>query len=80
VLHYWVQEAHVDGFRFDEGSSFRAVKMERLPLAPASLAYRAGRILGDTKVIAEAWDAAGLYTDRAFSRRPMGGMERPLSR
>ena len=36
--------------------------------------------LADTKVIAEAWDAAGLYQVGYLSRVPLGGVERPLPR
>ena len=36
--------------------------------------------LADTKLIAEAWDAAGLYQVGHFPGRPLGRVERPLSR
>ena len=61
-LRYWVEEAHVDGFRFDEGSILTRGE-DGLPLAhpPVVWQIELDDDLADTKVIAEAWDAAGLY-------------------
>ena len=61
-LHYWVQEAHVDGFRFDEGSILSRGE-DGAPAARPPLVWHIelDESLADTKVIAEAWDAAGLY-------------------
>ena len=61
-LRYWVREAHVDGFRFDEGSIL-ARGEDGLPLAhpPVVWQIELDEELADSKVIAEAWDAAGLY-------------------
>jgi glycogen operon protein len=61
-LHYWVQEAHVDGFRFDEGSILSRGE-DGAPSARPPLVWHIelDESLADTKVIAEAWDAAGLY-------------------
>ena len=61
-LRYWVQEMHVDGFRFDEGSIL-ARGEDGTPLAhpPVIWQIELDDALADTKVIAEAWDAAGLY-------------------
>ena len=61
-LHYWVQEAHVDGFRFDEGSILSRGE-DGMPAARPPLVWHIelDESLADTKVIAEAWDAAGLY-------------------
>jgi glycogen operon protein len=61
-LHYWVQEAHVDGFRFDEGSILSRGE-DGVPLEhpPVVWQIELDDMLADTKVIAEAWDAAGLY-------------------
>jgi glycogen operon protein len=62
VLRYWVREMHVDGFRFDE-----AVILTRdengLPMLypPVVWQIELSGALANTKVIAEAWDAAGLY-------------------
>ena len=61
-LGYWVREAHVDGFRFDEGSIL-ARGEDGSPCAhpPVVWQIELDDVLADTKVIAEAWDAAGLY-------------------
>jgi glycogen operon protein len=61
-LRYWVREAHVDGFRFDEGSIL-ARGEDGMPSAhpPVVWQIELDDELADTKVIAEAWDAAGLY-------------------
>ncbi|MEO8603839.1 MAG: glycogen debranching protein GlgX [bacterium] len=62
ALRYWVAEMHVDGFRFDLASILsRAQDGEVLPNPPVleRIAYDA--VLADSAVIAEAWDAAGLY-------------------
>ena len=61
-LRYWVQEMHVDGFRFDEGSVLsRGEDGRPLEHPPVLWAIELDETLADTKVIAEAWDAAGLY-------------------
>jgi glycogen operon protein len=61
-LRYWVREAHVDGFRFDEGSIL-ARGEDGMPSAhpPVVWQIELDDELADSKVIAEAWDAAGLY-------------------
>jgi isoamylase len=61
-LQYWVDGMHVDGFRFDEGSVL-ARGEDGKPLAhpPVIWQIELDDALADTKVIAEAWDAAGLY-------------------
>ena len=53
---------HVDGFRFDEGSIL-ARGEDGAPLVhpPVIWQIELDDALADTKVIAEAWDAAGLY-------------------
>jgi glycogen operon protein len=61
-LRYWVQEMHVDGFRFDEGSVLtRGEDGSPLPHPPVIWSIELDDVLGSSKVIAEAWDAAGLY-------------------
>ena len=61
-LRFWVEEAHVDGFRFDEGSILaRGEDGTPLPHPPVIWQIELDDALADTKVIAEAWDAAGLY-------------------
>ncbi len=61
-LRYWVTTYHVDGFRFDLasilGRNEDGSPMDKPPLLQA-LAF--DPILGDVKLIAEAWDAGGLY-------------------
>jgi isoamylase len=61
-LKYWVREAHVDGFRFDEGSILTRGE-DGLPAAhpPVVWQIELDDDLADTKMTAEAWDAAGLY-------------------
>jgi glycogen operon protein len=61
-LEFWVREMHVDGFRFDEGSIL-ARGQDGAPLAypPVVWSIELSECLLDTKIIAEAWDAAGLY-------------------
>jgi glycogen operon protein len=70
ALRYWVIEMHVDGFRFDLASVLGRDRRGRV-LADAPLLERIAEdpILRDTKLIAEAWDAAGAYQVGAFSLR-----------
>ena len=61
-LRYWVTEMHVDGFRFDLASVLsRDERGEPLPNPPVLLDIESDPQLAGTKLIAEAWDAAGLY-------------------
>ncbi len=61
-LRYWVQEMRVDGFRFDLASIFcRNEKGVPIPNPPLVKAISEDPILANTKLIAEAWDATGLY-------------------
>jgi glycogen operon protein len=61
-LKYWVREAHVDGFRFDEGSILtRGEDGLPSPHPPVVWQIELDDDLADTKMTAEAWDAAGLY-------------------
>ncbi len=66
-LRYWVMEMHVDGFRFDLASILGrgqdGAVLENPPLLE-SLAH--DPVLANTKLIAEAWDAAGLYQVGTF--------------
>jgi isoamylase len=61
-LAFWVEDMHVDGFRFDEGSILSRGEDGR-PLAHPPVVWQVEleEALADTKVIAEAWDADGLY-------------------
>ena len=61
-LRYWVQEMHVDGFRFDEASVLsRGADGAPLEYPPVLWQIELDDVLADAKIIAEAWDAAGLY-------------------
>jgi glycogen operon protein len=61
-LRYWVSEMHVDGFRFDLASILtRAPSGHILPNPPVLWDIESDPLLAGTKLIAEAWDAAGLY-------------------
>jgi isoamylase len=66
-LRYWVTEMHVDGFRFDLASVLSRDESGR-PLANPPIIWdiESDPILADTKMIAEAWDAAGLYQVGSF--------------
>ncbi len=66
-LRYWVTTYRVDGFRFDLasilGRNEDGSPMNKPPLLQA-MAF--DPILGDVKLIAEAWDAGGLYQVGSF--------------
>jgi len=66
-LRYWASEFHIDGFRFDLAAILsrdeNGAPMANPPLLE-SLAY--DPILGNCKLIAEAWDAGGLYQVGSF--------------
>lgn len=61
-LIFWVTEMHVDGFRFDE-AVILCRDQNGVPTAfpPVIWNIELSDVLANTKVIAEAWDAAGLY-------------------
>ena len=66
-LGYWVKQMHVDGFRFDLASVFsRGENGHPLYNAPLPWSIEFSRTLAHTRIIAEAWDAAGLYQVGAF--------------
>ncbi len=61
-LHYWAHDMHVDGFRFDLASAMaRGEDGEPEHHAPVLWSIELSPELGHAHVIAEAWDAAGLY-------------------
>ena len=66
-LRYWAAEYHIDGFRFDLASILGRDAQGR-PLAnpPLLEALAYDPILGKCKLIAEAWDAGGLYQVGTF--------------
>ena len=66
-LRYWVQEMHVDGFRFDLASVLtRDEHGAPLRNPPVIWDIESDPGLAGIKLIAEAWDAAGLYQVGAF--------------
>jgi glycogen operon protein len=66
-LRYWVQEMHVDGFRFDLASVLsRDSSGQCMATPPVLWDIESDPILAGTKLIAEAWDAAGLYQVGSF--------------
>ena len=66
-LRYWVTEMHVDGFRFDLASILtRDEAGHPLPNPPVVWDIESDPLLAGTKLIAEAWDAAGLYQVGSF--------------
>jgi isoamylase len=66
-LRYWVQHMHVDGFRFDLAASLsRGVDGQPLAHPPILDEIETDAVLSGTKIIAEAWDAAGLYQLASF--------------
>jgi glycogen operon protein len=66
-LEYWVTELGVDGFRFDLASVFaRGEHGEVLEVPPLPWAIEASPVLARVPLIAEAWDAGGLYHVGAF--------------
>ncbi|NJM97583.1 MAG: glycogen debranching protein GlgX [Phormidesmis sp. RL_2_1] len=67
-LRYWVSEMHVDGFRFDLASVLsRDVTGEPSENPPIVWMINTDPVLAGTKIIAEAWDAAGLYQVGSFA-------------
>ena len=66
-LHYWVETMHVDGFRFDLASILTRDPSGR-PLETPPLVWDIDTdpALAGVKLIAEAWDAAGLYQVGSF--------------
>ena len=66
-LRYWVEQMHVDGFRFDLASILARDSNGHLMSNPPILwDIETDPFLAGTKLIAEAWDAAGLYQVGSF--------------
>jgi isoamylase len=66
-LRYWVSEMHVDGFRFDLASILSRDQQGRPMSSPPVLwDIESDPVLASVKLIAEAWDAAGLYQVGSF--------------
>ncbi len=66
-LRSWVTEYHIDGFRFDLASVLSRDEFG-VPLKnpPVLWEIESDPVLAGTKIIAEAWDAAGLYQVGTF--------------
>lgn len=61
-LRYWVQVMHVDGFRFDLASILsRDEDGQPMKSPPLPWEIEADPLLQETLLVAEAWDAGGLY-------------------
>jgi len=66
-LEFWVKEMRVDGFRFDEGSILsRGEDGRPMTHAPVLWNIELMKTFAETKLIAEAWDAGGLYQIGSF--------------
>jgi glycogen operon protein len=67
ALRYWVTVMHVDGFRFDLASILsRDESGKPMPNPPLLWEIESEPVFHKTKIIAEAWDAAGLYQVGCF--------------
>jgi glycogen operon protein len=67
-LRHWVHNYHIDGFRFDLASILsRDRNGDILPNPPVVEVITEDPMLADTKIIAEAWDAAGAYQVGSFA-------------
>jgi isoamylase len=66
-LRHWVQGMHVDGFRFDLASILeRDESGTPMPSPPVLWDIDSDPVLAGAKLMAEAWDAAGLYKVGSF--------------
>ncbi len=66
-LEYWVREFHIDGFRFDLASILaRGEDGRPMRHAPVVWNIEFSDILAHTRLVAEAWDAGGLYQVGGF--------------
>jgi isoamylase len=67
-LRYWVHDMHVDGFRFDLAAVFsRDESGHPIPGPPILSDIETDPVLAGTRLIAEAWDAGGLYQVGSFA-------------
>lgn len=68
ALHFWVQDMHIDGFRFDLASVFSRDEWGKpLKSSPILWEIESDPVLAGTKIIAEPWDAVGLYEGGSFT-------------
>ena len=80
-LRYWVQECHVDGFRFDLAVALGRGRTDEFdPDHPFLVGLRTDPVLSRTKLIVEPWDVG----HARLAHRPVPaavlGVERPLPR
>ena len=69
-LRHWVHNYHIDGLRFDLASILSRDREGNLvPNPPVVETIAEDPLLADTKIIAEAWDAAGAYQVGTFGSR-----------
>ena len=67
-LNFFVSEYHIDGFRFDLAAIFsRDTSGRPMEDSPLIQMITEDPLLRDCKIIAEAWDASGLYQVGSFS-------------
>ncbi|MBX3432569.1 MAG: glycogen debranching protein GlgX [Pirellulales bacterium] len=67
-LRHWVYNYHIDGFRFDLASILSRNRYgELVPNPPLVELIAEDPMLADTKIIAEAWDAAGAFQVGSFA-------------
>ncbi|MGI9457481.1 MAG: glycogen debranching protein GlgX [Aeoliella sp.] len=67
-LRHWVYNYHIDGFRFDLASILSRNRDGKLvPNPPMVELIAEDPMLADTKIIAEAWDAAGAFQVGSFA-------------
>lgn len=72
-LRHWVHNYHVDGFRFDLASILSRNRDGEIVANPPIVEMIAeDPLLADTKIIAEAWDAAGAYQVGSFGDHRWG--------
>ena len=66
-LRHWVTQYHVDGFRFDL-ASIMGRNQDGVPMGdpPLLRAISEDPVLAETKLIAEPWDAGGMYQVGSF--------------
>ena len=66
-LRYWAASYHIDGFRFDLASILtRDENGAPMMMPPLIESLARDAVLGRCKLIAEAWDAGGLYQVGSF--------------
>jgi glycogen operon protein len=69
-LRHWVHNYHIDGFRFDLASILSRNRYgELVPNPPLVELIAEDPMLADTKIIAEAWDAAGAFQVGSFANQ-----------